>query len=50
MENKLKIAVIGLGMEYEREGRDKPDLALPKEQIGLLHIGGVVRVTLLFRL
>ncbi|MBQ7688559.1 MAG: glycoside hydrolase family 3 C-terminal domain-containing protein [Clostridia bacterium] len=30
------IAVIGLGMEYEREGRDKTDLSLPKEQIALL--------------
>ena len=30
------IAVIGLGMQYEREGRDKPELALPKEQIDLL--------------
>ncbi len=30
------IAVIGLGIQYEREGRDKPDLALPKEQIDLL--------------
>ncbi len=30
------IAVVGLGMEYEREGRDKTDLSLPKEQIALL--------------
>ena len=30
------IAVIGLGTEYEREGRDKTDLSLPKEQINLL--------------
>ena len=30
------IAVVGLGMEYEREGRDKTDLSLPKEQLALL--------------
>ncbi len=30
------IAVVGLGMEYEREGRDKTDLSLPKEQLSLL--------------
>ena len=30
------IAVVGLGMEYEREGRDKTDLSLPEEQIALL--------------
>jgi len=30
------IAVVGLGMQYEREGRDKPDLSLPKEQIEML--------------
>ena len=30
------VAVIGLGTQYEREGRDKPDLSLPKEQIAML--------------
>ncbi len=30
------IAVVGLGMEYEREGRDKTDLSLPAEQISML--------------
>ncbi len=30
------IAVVGLGMQYEREGRDKPELALPPEQIAML--------------
>lgn len=30
------IAVVGLGTEYEREGRDKTDLALPREQISML--------------
>ena len=30
------IAVVGLGTQYEREGRDKLDLSLPKEQIALL--------------
>ena len=30
------IAVVGLGMQYEMEGRDKPDLSLPKEQIAML--------------
>ncbi len=30
------IAVVGLGMQYEREGRDKPDLSLPREQISML--------------
>ena len=30
------IAVVGLGMEYEREGRDKTDLSLPREQIAML--------------
>ena len=30
------IAVIGLGTEYEREGRDKTDLSLPREQIAML--------------
>ncbi len=30
------IAVVGLGTEYEREGRDKTDLSLPREQIALL--------------
>ena len=30
------IAVVGLGMEYEREGRDKTDLSLPVEQLAML--------------
>ena len=30
------IAVVGLGMEYEREGRDKTELSLPQEQLSLL--------------
>ena len=30
------IAVVGLGIEYEREGRDKTDLSLPREQIAML--------------
>ncbi len=30
------IAVVGLGLEYEREGCDKPDLSLPAEQLALL--------------
>lgn len=30
------IAVVGLGMEYEMEGRDKTDLSLPAEQLSLL--------------
>ncbi len=30
------IAVVGLGLEYEREGRDKTDLSLPREQISML--------------
>ena len=30
------IAVVGLGLEYEREGRDKTDLSLPPEQLALL--------------
>ena len=30
------IAVVGLGVEYEREGRDKTDLSLPIEQISML--------------
>lgn len=30
------IAVVGLGIEYEREGRDKTDLSLPREQITML--------------
>ena len=30
------IAVVGLGVQYEREGRDKLDLALPREQLDLL--------------
>lgn len=30
------IAVVGLGLQYEREGRDKPDLSLPPEQTELL--------------
>ena len=30
------IAVVGLGVEYEREGRDKTDLSLPREQISML--------------
>lgn len=30
------IAVVGLGTEYEREGRDKTDLSLPHEQISML--------------
>ena len=30
------VAVVGLGTEYEREGRDKTDLSLPEEQTALL--------------
>ena len=30
------IAVVGLGLQYEREGRDKLDLSLPREQMTLL--------------
>ncbi len=30
------IAVVGLGTQYEREGRDKFDLSLPNEQLSLL--------------
>ena len=30
------IAVVGLGTEYEMEGRDKTDLSLPEEQLRLL--------------
>lgn len=30
------IAVVGLGLQYEREGRDKLDLSLPREQLSLL--------------
>jgi len=30
------IAVVGLGVQYEREGRDKLDLSLPREQLSLL--------------
>jgi beta-glucosidase len=30
------VAVIGLGMEYEREGKDKDTLDLPREQMDLL--------------
>ncbi len=30
------IAVVGLGIMYEREGRDKTDLSLPREQLALL--------------
>ena len=30
------IAVLGLGTEYESEGKDKTDLSLPAEQLGLL--------------
>lgn len=30
------IAVVGLGMQYEREGKDKTDLSLPQEQLALL--------------
>ena len=30
------IAIVGLGIQYEREGRDKTDLSLPKEQISML--------------
>ncbi len=30
------IAVVGLGTEYEREGRDKTDLSLPPEQLLML--------------
>ncbi|MBR3552137.1 MAG: glycoside hydrolase family 3 C-terminal domain-containing protein [Clostridia bacterium] len=30
------VAVIGLGTQYEREGKDKTDLSLPPEQISLL--------------
>jgi beta-glucosidase len=30
------IAVVGLGTNYEREGRDKTDLSLPAEQLSLL--------------
>ncbi len=40
IENAAKsdavIAVVGLGIEYEREGKDKTDLSLPAEQISLL--------------
>ncbi|MBQ6065697.1 MAG: glycoside hydrolase family 3 C-terminal domain-containing protein [Clostridia bacterium] len=30
------VAVVGLGMQYEREGRDKTDLSLPEEQSTML--------------
>lgn len=30
------IAVVGLGTQYEMEGRDKTDLSLPEEQVALL--------------
>ncbi len=33
---EIVIAVLGLGTEYEREGNDKTDLALPAEQLTLL--------------
>ncbi|MCR5040817.1 MAG: glycoside hydrolase family 3 C-terminal domain-containing protein [Clostridia bacterium] len=30
------VAVVGLGTQYEREGKDNPDLSLPAEQLALL--------------
>ncbi len=36
-EAEAVIAVVGLGTEYEREGRDKDTLDLPPEQTELLH-------------